>query len=70
MNVEAFLSELRREHELIEETIAVLERLLYAQSARRGRPPGRVKDLKAPDQSGKKTKLRRQGEHAATTRDE
>lgn len=60
MNVEAFLNELRREHELIEETILVLERLLYAQNSRRSVPKGRESDLTAKPSKRKKAKARRQ----------
>jgi hypothetical protein len=62
MNVPAILQELRKEQKLIEETIAVLERLLYERNARRGRPPGKVNSGKPREQSGIKTKLPAEGE--------
>lgn len=49
MDAEKYLEELRREHELIEEVIGSLERLIRARSPRRGRPPGRAKRLSAPE---------------------
>lgn len=66
MNVEAFLNELRREHELIEETILVLERLLYAQNSRRSRPKGRANDPTPKASSQKKAKWRRKAGTAQT----
>lgn len=46
MNVQTFLDELRREHRLIEEAIALLERLLYSRGSGGGRPPGRANNSK------------------------
>jgi hypothetical protein len=46
MDIEKMLSELRAEHEGVEQAILVLERIAAGRGKRRGRPPAWMKTIK------------------------
>lgn len=69
MHVNGILEELRREHQIIEETIVLLERLVQARGPRRGRPPGSL-NIKTREQSGTKAKPREKNAQASQRAEE